>query len=202
MRQSVVLRATTLSLLVAMSCAACGAPPTTQTGEAAPAASTPAPVTAAEPTATSAPPPGAIRHGDDSTNLETTPLSAADYAMYAAIMGGASAMLSALTPDDTAALDLAKKVDAGKVTATAKNAPLLERAKALREQDIELARLQGIDTRYRAVKNRIESVIGPKAKAPAANDSVAQENLRYLDAHRAQIERWQKILADPTGATR
>lgn len=149
-----------------------------------------------EPTATTAPPPGAIRHGDASTNLDTTPVSAADYAMYAAIMGGASAMLSAITPEDQAALDAARKVEAG-AAVSAKTKPLVERARALREQDRELARMQGIEDRYLAVKSKIEAVIGPHAKAPAAGDTVAQENLRYLEAHRAQIERWQKILADP-----
>jgi hypothetical protein len=62
----------------------------------------------------SAPPaPGTVTRGDASTDLETTPVSAADYAMYAAIMGGASAILSTLSPADREALAFAKKVDAG-----------------------------------------------------------------------------------------
>lgn len=193
-----------------LGCAACGAPPASQSTDSASAppssTSTPAPAVEAappvEPSRTVAPPPGAIRRGDDSTNLETTPLSAADYAMYAAIMGGASAMLSALTPEDTAALKLAAQVAAGKATASDRNQAQLARAKALHAQDVELAEMQGIGARYRAVKGRVEAVIGPQAKAPAANDVVAQENLRYLEAHRTQIERWQKILADPAGAKR
>ena len=40
------------------------------------------------------PAPGTVTHGDSTTDLDTTPISAADYAMYTAIMGGASAMLS------------------------------------------------------------------------------------------------------------
>ena len=143
------------------------------------------------------PRPGAVTRGDASTNLDTTPLSAADYSMYAAIMGGASAMLSVLSPEDTEALTLARKVEAGQATRTAATAPLLARADALRHKDLELARLQGIDARYRQVKARVEAVIGPAAKPPATGDTVAAENLRYLEPHRANIERLQAILRDP-----
>src|SRR5512143_2768873 len=67
------------------------------------------------------PAPGTITRGNPSTNLETTPISAADYAMYAAIMGGASAMLSALSPEDKEALERSRKIDAGTVKATPQN---------------------------------------------------------------------------------
>ncbi len=136
-----------------------------------------------------------MRRGDASTNLETTPVSAADYAMYAAIMSGASAMLSNLSTADREALELAKKVDAGATKATPANRALLERARALRHKDVELATLQGIDARYLQVKTKIEAVIGPEAHPPASD--VERENLRFLEAHRASIERVQKILRDP-----
>jgi hypothetical protein len=150
------------------------------------------------PTSTPAPSsPGTVSHGDASTNLETTPLSAADYAMYVAIMGGASAMLANLTSTDREALELEKKVEAGTATATPGTNGLLAQARSLRQKDIELARLQGVETRYLAVKAKVEAVIGPGAKPPAADDAVARENRRYLEAHRASIERLQKILRDP-----
>ena len=136
-----------------------------------------------------------MRRGDATTNLETTPVSAADYAMYAAIMSGASAMLANLSTADREALELAKKVEAGTAKATPANQAVLAHARALRQKDIELATLQGIDARYRQVKARIEAVIGPDSHPP--NSDVERENLRYLEAHRASIERVQKILRDP-----
>lgn len=139
-------------------------------------------------------------HGDATTDLDRTPVSASDYAMYTAIMGGASAMLSTLTPADRDALAFAKKVDAGTEKVTPGTEALLARARALQQKDIELARMQGIEDRYVKVKTRIEAVIGPDAKPPAPGDSLAEENLRYLSAHRDTIERLQKILRDPLAA--
>ena len=139
--------------------------------------------------------PGDVRRGDGSTNLDTTPVSAADYAMYAAIMSGASAMLANLSTADREALELAKRVDAGTARPSAANQELLAQARALRQKDLELARLQGIEARYRQVKGKIEAVIGPDAHPPAGD--VEKENLRFLEAHRASIERVQKILRDP-----
>jgi hypothetical protein len=141
--------------------------------------------------------PGTVTRGDASTNLETTPLSAADYALYAAIMGGASAMLSTLSASDKEALAFAKKVESGAATATAATEPLLAQARALKEKDLELARLQGIDARYVQVKRKVEAVIGPSSRPPADGDVVAKENLRFLEPHRSTIERLQKILRDP-----
>jgi len=74
---------------------------------------------------------------------------------------------------------------------------LLVRARSLQQKDLELARLQGIEERYVQVKSRIEAVIGPTAKPPAPGDAIAQENLRYLEPHRATIERLQNALRDP-----
>src|SRR6478672_6587705 len=54
-----------------------------------------------------------------STNLDVTPLSAADYAMYAGIMSGASALLANLDQDDRTALALAKAVEEGRHKPTA-----------------------------------------------------------------------------------
>ena len=68
---------------------------------------------------------------------------------------------------------------------------------ALQHKDEELARLQGIDARYLQVKAKIDAVIGPTAKPAAADDGVAKENRRYLEPHRANIERLQRILRDP-----
>jgi hypothetical protein len=141
------------------------------------------------------PAPGTVTRGDASTDLDTTPISAADYAMYSAIMGGASAMLNALSPEDREALELAKRVAAGAATATVENERLLARARTLRQKDVEIARLQGIEERYVKVKAKIEAVIGPNARPPA--DPIAEENLRYLEAHRDNIERLQKIVRDP-----
>jgi hypothetical protein len=143
------------------------------------------------------PAPGTVIRGDSSTDLDTTPLSAADYAMYAAIMSGASAMLRTLTPTDREALEFAQKVDAGAAKPTAATDPLLSRARSLQQKDVELARLQGIEERYAQVKARIEAVIGPHARPPAPADSIARENLRYLEPHRATIERLQNALRDP-----
>ena len=145
----------------------------------------------------SPPPPGAVRRLDASSNLDATPLSAADYAMYAAIMGGASAMLNTLSTADKEALEFSKKVDAGKVAVTPGMQSLLTAARALQHKDEELARLQGIDARYLQVKAKIDAVIGPTAKPAAADDGVAKENRRYLEPHRANIERLQRILHDP-----
>lgn len=139
--------------------------------------------------------PGEVRRGDATTNLDTTPVSAADYAMYAAIMSGASAMLANLSPADREALQLAKQVDAGTAKASASNQALLAQARALRQKDLELATLQGVDARYRQVKAKIEAVIGPESHPPASD--VERENLRFLEAHRTSIERVQKILKDP-----
>jgi hypothetical protein len=117
--------------------------------------------------------------------------------MYAAIMGGASAMLSVLTPTDREALEFAKKIDAGTAKVTPETERLLVQARALQHKDVELARLQGVDGRYLKVKAKVEAVIGPDAKPPAADDAIGKENLRYLEAHRQNIERLQKILRDP-----
>ena len=199
----VITRALTPIVLLALLASGCSAQPES----AAPNRTVPTvPVAGATPppgtgsgAPSDAPPrePGTVVHGDASTNLDRTPLSAADYAMYAAIMGGASAMLSALTPDDKAALQFATKVDAGTARVTPATERLLAQARAMQEKDVELARLQGIDERYVKVKAKVEVVIGPKAKPPAAGDAVGQENLRYLEAHRATIERLQRILRDP-----
>ncbi len=194
------MRLTTLLLLGALMMAGCGAPPAESTAPAGPAAAPAAPATAApgesgRPIAIAPGNPGDVRRGDASTNLDTTPISAADYAMYAAIMSGASAMLANLGATDREALELARQVDAGTVKASASNRALLAQARALREKDLELATLQGIDARYRQVKAKIEAVIGPDARPPASD--VERENLRFLEAHRASIERVQKILRDP-----
>ena len=143
------------------------------------------------------PPPGAVRHLDATSNLDATPLSAADYAIYAAIMGGASAMLNTLSTGDKEALEFAAKVDAGKTAVAPNTQALLTQARALQHKDEELARLQGIDGRYLQVKAKIDAVIGPAAKPAAADDAVAKENRRYLEPHRANIERLQGILRNP-----
>ena len=110
-------------------------------------------------------------------------------------MSGASAMLANLSPADREALELANKVDAGTAKPSASNQALLAQARALRQKDAELARLQGIDARYLQVKATIEAVIGPNAHPPLSD--VERENLRFLEAHRSSIERLQKILRDP-----
>ena len=143
------------------------------------------------------PPPGAVRRLDASSNLDATPLSAADYAMYAAIMGGGSAMLNTLSTADKEALEFAKKVDAGTVAVTSGTQSLLTAVRALQHKDEELARLQGVDARYLQVKAKIDEVIGPTAKLAASDDAIAKENRRYLEPHRANIERLQRILRDP-----
>lgn len=172
-------------------CGGSGAPADSGSGAAA------TPATDERPRLVETTRPGTVTRGDASTDLDTTPVSAADYQMYVAIMGGASAMLSALTDAERHALEVAKRVESGAEKSSPSNAPLVEQARAIRQRDIELARLQGIEPRYLKVKEKIEAAIGPRAKAPAAGDTVAQENLRYLEAHRASIERLQKILADP-----
>ncbi len=67
----------------------------------------------------------------------------------------------------------------------------------LHRADLELARLQGIDARYVKVKEKVEAVIGPRSRPPASTDAVAQENLSFLQPHRQNIERLQRILDDP-----
>ncbi len=135
---------------------------------------------------------------DASTNLDTTPLGAADYALYANIMGGASALLRALAPEDRAAFEFARKVDAGTATAsTAEQRALLASARNLQRKDEELADLQGIGVRYREVKRKVEAVIGKQARPPSPGDTLALENLHFLEAHRATIERLQRVLRDP-----
>lgn len=175
----------------------CGTPPADSTTPVEPvsAPASPASSPGERPTATAHGTPGEVRRGDASTNLDTTPVSAADYAMYAAIMSGASAMLANLSTADREALELAKQVEAGSVKPSASNRALLAQARALRQKDVELATLQGIDARYLQVKAKIEAVIGPNAHPPASD--VERENLRFLEAHRATIERVQKILRDP-----
>ena len=77
-----VIRTATPIVLIVLLASGCGAPP--ESGESSKAI---APGTAG----TDRPPaPGTVTRGDASTNLDTTPLSAADYALYASIMGGAS----------------------------------------------------------------------------------------------------------------
>jgi hypothetical protein len=137
-----------------------------------------------------------------STNLEVTPLSAADYAMYASVMAGASALLANLSPDDRKALELAEAVDTRRHTATAVDEPLLAAARALQHKDEELADLQGVGARYRDVKSRVARVIGPGAQAAANDDAIARENRRFLEPHRANIERLQRVLRDPLSRPR
>lgn len=142
-------------------------------------------------------PPPAVVAADASTNLDTTPLSAADYALYANIMGGASALLGTMTASDREALELLKKVESGQVRPTPATEKVLAQARALRHKDEELADLQGVGERYRQVKQKVEAAIGPDARPPAADDRIANENLRFLEAHRRTIERFQGILRDP-----
>lgn len=170
----------------------CGSSP-----ENLPADSKPPRDRASVPAEAAPPPPGAVRRLDASSNLDVTPLSAADYAMYAAIMGGASAMLNTLSTADKEALEFAAKVDAGKAAVAPHTQSLLTQARALQHKDEELARLQGIDARYLQVKAKIDAVMGPTAAPAAADDSVAKENRRYLEPHRANIERLQGILRNP-----
>ena len=117
--------------------------------------------------------------------------------MYNAIMGGASAMLAVLSPEDRKALEFAKQVDAGTAKVSPQTQSLLDQARALQHKDEELARMQGIDARYLQVKAKIDAVIGPRAQPSSSDDAVAKENRRYLEAHRQTIERFQGILRDP-----
>lgn len=134
---------------------------------------------------------------DASTDLSKVPLSAADYRLYANIMGGASALGLTLSPEDRELLQWLKRVDAGAVKPSAADAPRLAKARALQNKDDELARLQGIDARYSEVKSRIEALIGPAARPPAPDDRLATENLRFLEAHREEIQRLQAKVRDP-----
>jgi hypothetical protein len=136
------------------------------------------------------------------TNLDTTPLSAADYAMYAGIMGGASALLANLNPDDRQALELAKAVAGGRHKPVAADERLLAHARALQIKDEDLADLQGVGARYRQVKAKVNAVIGADAQPPDKDDAVARENRRFLEAHRANIERLQRVLRDPLSRPR
>lgn len=134
---------------------------------------------------------------DASTDLTTTPLSAADYRLYANIMGGASALSRSLSADDRALLEFAKRVDAGALKPGPADQDKLARARALQNKDDELARLQGIEPRYREVKMRIEALIGKSARPPSPDDPLSRENLRFLEAHRTTIERLQADVRDP-----
>ena len=134
---------------------------------------------------------------DASTNLATTPLGQADVQLYLNMMGGASALGRSISAADRAVLEFAKKVDAGELTAAPSDAERLARARSLQNRDEELARLQGIDARYRDVRDRIEALVGPRAKPPLPDDPVTRENVRFLDAHRATIERLQREVRDP-----
>ena len=131
------------------------------------------------------------------TNLDTTPLSAADYALYESMMSGASAMLMNLDATDRHALELSREVDAGKRKATTADEALLARAIALTHKDEGLAELQGVALRYRQVKEKVNAVVGRNAEPPEKDDAVARENRRFLEAHRANIERLQAVLRDP-----
>ena len=73
----------------------------------------------------------------------------------------------------------------------------LARARALQNRDEELARLQGIEERYRAVRDKIEALVGPRARPPFPDDPVTRENLRFLEARRETIERLQGDVRDP-----
>jgi hypothetical protein len=131
------------------------------------------------------------------SNLETTPLSAADYALYESMMSGASAMLMNLDATDRQALELSHEVDAGKRKATSADEALLARAVALTHKDEGLAELQGVALRYRQVKEKVNAVVGRNAEPPEKDDAVARENRRFLAVHRANIERLQAVLRDP-----
>lgn len=158
-----------------------------------------------------APPPGEGSHGhsadvrtpdeaavrDASTDLSTAPLGAADYRLYANIMGGAGALGLTLSDEDRALLQWLAKVDAGTVKPGPGDRERLARARALQHKDDELARMQGIESRYRDVKTRIEALVGPAAKSPPPDDALSRENLRFLEPHRAEIERLQKRVRDP-----
>lgn len=186
------MRFTTPLMICVLLSVGCGTPSTESNAPAEPAAT---PTPDERPVAMASGKVGEVRRGDASTNLDTTPVSAADYAMYAAIMSGASAMLASLGPADREALEFSRKVEAGTAKVTPATQALLDQARALRQKDVELAKLQGIGPRYLQVKAKIEAVIGPDARPPATD--VEKENLRFLEAHRANIERVQKILRDP-----
>jgi hypothetical protein len=189
-----VNRLSTLLAMLLLTAGACGSSAPSDAGDT-PSTQPAAASTAQDPGPERAP--GTVVHGDASTNLDTAPISAADYAMYNAIMGGASALLSTLTPEDRKALEFAKQVDAGAATVSAQTQSLLAQARALQHKDEELARLQGVDARYLQVKAKIDAVIGARAQPASSDDAVAKENRRYLEAHRQTIERFQNILRDP-----
>jgi hypothetical protein len=134
---------------------------------------------------------------DASTDLSKVPLGAADYRLYANIMGGAGALGLALSVEDRALLDWLKKVDTGQLTPGPGDQDKLARARALQHKDDEMARIQGIEPRYRDVKTRIEALIGPNAKTPPPDDALSRQNLRFLEAYRPEIERLQKRVRDP-----
>ncbi len=134
---------------------------------------------------------------DASTNLDVTPLSQADVTLYVNVMGGASALARSLSPADRELLEFAKKVDAGQVKPTTADEAKLAQARALTRKDDELATIQGIDARYRVVRDKIEALIGPAAKPPFPDDPVTRENIRFLEARRATIERLQADVRDP-----
>jgi hypothetical protein len=134
---------------------------------------------------------------DASTDLSRVPLGAADYRLYANIMGGAGALGLTLSSEDRALLEWLKKVDAGQVKPGPGDGEKLARARALQHKDDEMARIQGIESRYREVKTRIEALIGPNATPPQPDDALSRENLRFLEAHRAEIERLQRRVRDP-----
>jgi hypothetical protein len=140
---------------------------------------------------------GAATVAAASTNLDAVPLSAADYAMYASIMSGASALLANPDAEDRKALELSRAVDAGTHKATAKDEAFLARARKLQHKDEELADLQGVGARYRQVKSKVVALIGPGAQPASTDDAVTRENRRFLEAHRANIERLQSVLRDP-----
>lgn len=117
--------------------------------------------------------------------------------LYLNIMGGASALGRSISAADRALLEFANKVDRGEVKPAGADAERLARARALQNKDEELARLQGIDDRYRVVRDRIEALVGPRARPPFPDDPVTRENIRFLEARRATIERLQREVRDP-----
>ena len=53
------------------------------------------------------------------------------------------------------------------------------------------------DVSFQVRAGTVKALIGPNAKTPPADDALSRENLRFLEAYRAEIERLQKRVRDP-----
>jgi hypothetical protein len=144
-------------------------------------------------------------------DYDVTVLAQSDVDLYLEIMRAAAAYLKNPSASDRAAIDLMKQAGAGQLseTLTPAQGQMLERAAALTQYDVEVARQRGVEDRYLALRPVIEAVIGtiacpscggdpnqnlsgPHTDLAHKQDAVHKADIPLLQPHLEEIQSLEK----------